>query len=230
MAIAPCYKQPMSTRSLGLSDALYDYLLQHSLREPELLRALREETASHPRAAMQISPEQGQLMGLLVELIGARRAIEVGVFTGYSALRVALSLPPDGHLLACDVSDEYTQIARRYFAATGVAEKVELVIAPATETLAARLAAGEAGSYDFAFIDADKPSYDAYYEACLELLRPGGLLVIDNMLWEGQVADLSDQRADTQAIRALSQKIHGDQRVTQSLLPVGDGLTLARKR
>ncbi|MBX3182550.1 MAG: class I SAM-dependent methyltransferase [Polyangiaceae bacterium] len=220
----------MSTRSLGLSDAVYDYLLQHSLREPELLTVLREETASHPRHAMQISPEQGQLMGLLVELIGARRAIEVGVFTGYSALRVALSLPPDGRLLACDVSDEYTQIARRYFAAAGVAEKVELVIAPAAETLAARLAAGEAGSYDFAFIDADKPGYDTYYEACLELLRPGGLVVIDNVLWEGQVADPTDQEASTLAIRALNQKIHRDARVTQSMLPVGDGLTLARKR
>ncbi len=220
----------MSLRSLGLPDNVYSYLLEHSLREPEVLTALRKETAEHPAARMQISPEQGQFMRLLVELMGVRRAIEVGVFTGYSSLSVALAMPDDGKLLACDVNAEFTSIAKKYWERAGVSHKVELVLAPASETLQARISAGEAGSYDIAFIDADKGGYQAYYEHCLELLRPGGLILVDNVLWSGAVADPSDQGSDTQAIRKLNDHIHADQRVNVSMLPLGDGLYLARKR
>lgn len=220
----------MSTRSLGLSDSVYEYLLAHSLREPELLAELRKETAELPAARMQISPEQGQFMALLVELMGAARAIEVGVFTGYSSLRLALALPADGRLLACDVSEEFTSMARRYWDRAGVSSKVQLVIAPASETLQARIESGEAGSYDIAFIDADKDNYQVYYEQCLQLLRPGGLLLVDNVLWSGSVADDANQESSTVAIRALNDHIHQDERVTASLLPVGDGLYLVRKR
>lgn len=220
----------MSTRSLGLSDSVYEYLLAHSLREPELLAELRKETAELPAARMQISPEQGQFMALLVELMGAARAIEVGVFTGYSSLRLALALPADGQLLACDVSEEFTSMARRYWDRAGVRSKVQLVIAPASETLQARIESGEAGSYDIAFIDADKDNYQVYYEQCLQLLRPGGLLLVDNVLWSGSVADDANQESSTVAIRALNDHIHQDERVTASLLPVGDGLYLVRKR
>lgn len=219
----------MSNRTLTLDDRLYRYLLEHSLREhPELAR-LREATRAHPLARMQISPEQGQFMALLVKLIGARRTIEVGVFTGYSALAVALALPDDGRILACDVSDEFTAIGRPYWRRAGVEHKIDLVLAPALATLDARLAAGEAGAYDFAFIDADKAGYDAYYERCLALLRPGGLIAIDNVLWSGRVAtDAGDE--DTLALRRLNRKLHGDERIDLSLLPIGDGLTLARRR
>lgn len=220
----------MSLRSLGLPDNVYAYLLENSLREPDVLAALRRETAEHPAARMQISPEQGQFMGLLVELMGVRRAVEVGVFTGYSSLSVALAMPDDGKLLACDVNAEFTTIAKKYWERAGVSHKVELVLAPAAETLAARVAAGEAGSYDLAFIDADKGGYQTYYERCLELLRPGGLILVDNVLWSGNVADPSDQDEDTQAIRKLNAHIHADQRVSVSMLPLGDGLYLARKR
>lgn len=213
-----------------MTEALYGYLLKTTLREPELLRRLRQETAALPSGGMQISPEQGQLMSLLVELIGARRCLEVGVFTGYSSTVVALALPPDGKLVACDVSEEWTQIARRYWREAGVEAKVELHVAPARETLDALLAQGQAGSFDFAFIDADKTGYDAYYERCLSLLRAGGLLAVDNTLWSGAVADDSDQRDATLAIRALNAKIAADARVSASLVPVGDGLYLARKR
>jgi caffeoyl-CoA O-methyltransferase len=178
---------------------------------------------------MQISPEQGQFMALLVKLLGARRAIEIGVFTGYSALSVALALPDDGKLLACDISDDYTRVGRPFWEQAGVAHKIELKLAPARQTLDARLAAGEAGQHDFAFIDADKTSYDAYYERCLQLLRPGGLIAIDNTLWSGKVAQASSD-ADTVALQALNDKLHGDARIDLSLLPIGDGLTLARKR
>jgi len=220
----------VSLRSLGLPDAVYDYLLAHSLREPELLSELRAETAKLSAARMQISPEQGQFMALLVELTGAKRAIEVGVFTGYSSLRVALALPADGRLLACDVSEEYTRIARRYWERAGVSGKLELVLAPASETLQARIDSGAAGSYDIAFIDADKDNYQTYYEQCLQLLRPGGLLLVDNALWGGAVADQTNQDSSTLAIRALNAHIHQDERVSASLLPVGDGLYLVRKR
>jgi predicted O-methyltransferase YrrM len=220
----------MSVATIKMTEALYGYLLNTTLREPELLARLRVETAALPNAGMQISPEQGQLMGLLIELIGARRTLEVGVFTGYSSTVVALALPSDGKLVACDVSPDWTDIARRYWQEAGVASKIELHVQPALQTLDALLASGEAGTFDFAFIDADKTSYDAYYERCLVLLRVGGLIAVDNTLWSGAVADEADQRESTRAIRALNVKIAADARVTTSLIPIGDGLYLARKR
>jgi predicted O-methyltransferase YrrM len=219
----------MSNRSLSLDDTLYDYLLAHSLREHPEQIALREATHSHPRAGMQISPEQGQFMALLVKLLGARRTLEIGVFTGYSALSVALALPADGRILACDISEEYTRIGRRYWERAGVAHKIELRLAPALQTLDAELAAGASGCYDFAFIDADKTGYADYYEHCLQLLRQGGLIAIDNVLWSGAVAQPA-RDDDTRALQALNERLHGDERVDLSVLPVGDGLTLARKR
>ena len=219
----------MSSRTLNLDDALYDYLLAQSLREHPMQVALREATRGHAHAGMQISPEQGQFMALLVRLIGARRALEIGVFTGYSALAVALALPEDGRLLACDVSDEYTRVGRPFWQQAGVAQKIDLRLAPALATLDAQLAEGAAGGFDFAFIDADKSGYDAYYERCLRLLRPGGLIAIDNTLWGGAVARPA-QDADTEALQRLNAKLHQDQRIDLSLLPIGDGLTLARKR
>jgi caffeoyl-CoA O-methyltransferase len=213
-----------------LPDDLYAYLLDVSLREHDVLRSLREETAGLERSNMQIGPEQGQLMALLVELLEARKALEVGTFTGYSALAVALALPEDGRLVACDVSEEWTAVGRRHWAAAGVAHKIDLRLAPALETLDGLLANGEAGTFDFAFIDADKEGYDAYYERTLELIRPGGLIVLDNTLWEGKVVDPDVTDPDTEAIRAINAKLATDERVTLSLLPVGDGLTLARKR
>ena len=219
----------MSRRTLNLDDALYDYLLGHSLREHPEQTALREATRSHAHAGMQISPEQGQFMSLLIKLIGARRTIEIGTFTGYSALTVALALPTDGKVLACDISAEYTSIGKPYWQRAGVADKIELVIAPATGTLDARIAAGESGRYDFAFIDADKTGYDAYYERCLQLIRAGGLIAIDNTLWGGEVARPADDD-DTRALQALNDKLHHDERIEMAMLPIGDGLTLARKR
>lgn len=219
----------MARRTLSLDDVLYQYLLDHSVREHPAQTALREATKTHPNATMQISPEQGQFMALLVRLLGARRCIEVGVFTGYSALTVALALPDDGRVLACDISDEFTRIGKPYWEAAHVAGKIDLHLAPAVATLDARIAAGESGQYDFAFIDADKSSYDAYYERCLVLVRAGGLIAIDNTLWSGKVARAAED-ADTAALQALNIKLHGDDRVDLSLLPLGDGLTLARKR
>jgi predicted O-methyltransferase YrrM len=220
----------VSRRSLNLSDTLYDYLLAHGVREHPSQAALREATRNWPRAGMQISPEQGALLGLLLKLGGARRAIEVGVFTGYSALTAALALPDDGHLLACDLSDQDARLGMPHWQAAGVAHKIEFVAAPARKTLQARLDAGEAGRYDFAFIDADKTGYDHYVELCLQLLRPGGLIAIDNVLWGGSVADPAADDPDTRALRALNAKLHADLRVDLVMLPVGDGLTLARKR
>jgi len=219
----------MANRTLQLDDALYDYVLAHSLREHPAQAALREATRSHPHAGMQIGPEQGQFMALLVRLMGARRTLEIGVFTGYSALCVALALPDDGRVLACDVSDAYTRIGLPYWQSAGVAHKIDLRIAPARETLDACLAAGEAGQFDFAFIDADKSAYDDYYERCLRLIRGGGLIAIDNTLWSGDVARRAET-ADTAALQALNDKLHRDERIDVSLLPIGDGLTLARKR
>ena len=213
-----------------MTDDLYGYLLDTSLRESALLKRLRDETAAHPQARMQISPEQGQFMQLLVKLLGARRCVEVGVFTGYSSLAVALALPADGHILACDVSEEFTAVARRYWKEAGVAGKIELKLAPARETLDARLKAGEAASYDFGFIDADKANYAHYYERILQLLRPGGMVAVDNVLWSGRVLDNADKSEDTAAIRAFNKALHHDERVDLSMLPIGDGLTLARKR
>ncbi|HEY9645484.1 MAG TPA: class I SAM-dependent methyltransferase [Chroococcidiopsis sp.] len=220
----------MSNKTLGLSPALYDYLLDNSLREPDILQKLRQETAEHPMSQMQIAPEQGQFMALLVQLMGAKKALEVGVFTGYSSLSVALALPADGQLVACDVSEEFTAIARRYWDLAGVSDKITLHIAPALETLDRLLAEGEAGTFDFAFIDADKSNYQAYYERSLQLVRPGGLIAIDNVLWSGDVADPAVQDTRTQAIRALNHMLHHDDRVTLSLVPIADGLTLAVKR
>ena len=220
----------MSNRSISLTDSLYQYLLDVSLREPPLLRALREETAEMRQRSMQIAPEQGQFMALLARLVGARRCIEVGVFTGYSSLSVALALPDDGHIVACDVSEEWTSIARRYWKQAGVDRKIELRLAPAVETLDALLADGGEGRYDFAFIDADKTNYLAYYERVVRLLRPGGLVTVDNTLWDGAVADAADQQPDTVALREFNQRLHRDERVDLSLTPIGDGLTLARKR
>lgn len=219
----------MSRRTINLDDALYRYLLEHSLREHPQQTALREATASHPRAGMQISPEQGQFMQLLVKLVGARRTLEIGTFTGYSALTVALALPDDGRILACDISAEYTAVGKPYWQRAGVAGKIELVIAPALATLDARIADGEAGRYDFAFIDADKSGYGGYYERCLQLLRTGGLIAFDNTLWGGAVARPAEDD-DTRALQALNDKLHRDQRIDLALLPIGDGLTLARKR
>jgi len=216
-------------RTLNLDERLYSYVLSHSLREHPAQVALREVTRSHPHGMMQIGPEQGQFMALLVKLMAVRRAIEIGVFTGYSALTVALALPDDGQLLALDISDEYTKIGRPYWERAGVAHKIDLRIAPAMATLDALLAAGEAGAFDFAFIDADKTGYDGYYERCLQLLRIGGLIAIDNVLWNGSVARPASD-ADTTALQALNDKLHRDDRIDLSLLPIGDGLTLARKR
>jgi len=220
----------MSNRSISLTDSLYQYLLDVSLREPSLLLRLREETAADPLARMQISPEQGQFMALLAKLTGARRCLEVGVFTGYSSLCVATALPDAGRIVACDVSEHWTSIARRYWAEAGVAHKIDLRLAPALETLDSLVAAGEVASYDFAFIDADKTNYVGYYERALVLLRPGGLVVADNTLWSGRVADPEVADGDTVALRHFNEHLHRDSRIDLSVLPVGDGLTLARKK
>ncbi|MFO7314869.1 O-methyltransferase [Rhodothermus marinus] len=220
----------MSRRTLPLNDALYEYLLEVSLREPEVLRLLRAETARHPRAEMQIAPEQGQFMALLARLIGARRALEIGVFTGYSALWVALALPPDGQLIACEVNEAYTAVARRYWEAAGVADRIALRLGPALKTLEALLAEGAAGTFDLVFIDADKETYDAYYERALELVRPGGLILLDNLLMGGRVADPAHREPPVEAIRRLNEKLCRDPRVDYALLPIADGLGLARRR
>jgi predicted O-methyltransferase YrrM len=220
----------MTDRRLQITDEIHRYLVEHSVREPEVLARLRAATAPLPQAQMQIGPEQGQLMALLARLVGAKRCIEVGVFTGYSSLAVALALPEDGRILACDVSEEWTSIARRFWREAGVEHKIELKLQPAVRTLEQLLDAGEADRYDFAFIDADKPAYDTYYELLLQLIRPGGLMLFDNTLWSGRVANPSDREQNNVALRALNDKLHRDERIDLSLLPVGDGLTLARKR
>ncbi len=220
----------MTTRHIELSEKLCDYVLDVSLREPPVLRRLRQQTAHLPMASMQIAPDQGQFMALLARLVGARRCLEIGTFTGYSALMLALALPPDGRIIACDIDPETTAIARRYWQEAGVADKIELRLAPALGTLDALLADGRAETFDFVFIDADKENYDHYYERALRLLRPGGLIVIDNVLWGGWVADLRRKDADTVALRALNAKLHRDERIDLALLPLADGITLARKR
>jgi caffeoyl-CoA O-methyltransferase len=219
----------MTTRTLGIPANLYDYLLEISLREREILTQLRQQTAQHPVGRMQIAPEQGQFMALLVQLIGAKKTLEVGVFTGYSSLIVALALPTDGKVVACDISAEFTSIAQSYWQQAQVADKIELHLAPALETLDKLLAAGEGETFDFAFIDADKSNYDNYYERSLQLIRPGGLIAIDNVLWSGRVADPAVQDNRTKKIRAFNEKLFQDQRISLSLVPIGDGLTLARK-
>lgn len=219
----------MAKQTLGLDLPLYDYLLSVSLREPESLAKLRQETARLPMAQMQIAPEQGQFMALLIQLVGAKKTLDVGVFTGYSSLVVALALPPDGRVVACDVDRDFTAIARRYWQEAGVAEKIDLHIAPALETLDRLLANGEAETFDFAFIDADKGNYENYYERSLQLIRPGGLIAIDNVLWSGRVADPQDLDKRTVAIRSFNEKLVRDDRIDLSLVPIADGLTLARK-
>jgi caffeoyl-CoA O-methyltransferase len=213
-----------------MTDALHAYLLSISAPQTEIMRRLREETAGMRSGGMQISAEQGQFMRLLVELTGAKKALEVGVFTGYSSLVVAQAMPEEGRIIACDVSEEFTAVARRYWQEAGVAGKIDLRLGPAVETLERLMAEGHAGTFDFAFIDADKSNYDTYFEAALRLLRTGGLIGIDNTLWSGRVADESSQDADTVALRALNRKLADDARVTVSVVPIGDGLTLARKR
>ena len=220
----------MTIRLLDLTPKLYDYMLSVSSRETELMVRLRAETAKMPGAGMQIPPLQGQFLAFLVSLIGARRGIEIGTFTGYSALWVASALPADGKLICCDVNAQTTAVARRYWKEAGVDHKIELRLAPALDTLKALLAAGGAGSFDYVFIDADKENYDAYYERSLELVRAGGLVVFDNMLWGGAVADGRKRDADTRALKAINIKLHTDTRIDLSLLYIGDGVTLARKR
>lgn len=220
----------MSTRTLNLDDRLHEYLLAVGVREPDVLARLRAETARLPMARMQISPEQGQFMGLLIRLMGARRCLEVGTFTGYSALVCALAMPPDGVLIAMDISEEWTAVARRYWLEAGVADRIRLRLGPAADTLAELAAGPDRGSYDFLFVDADKTGYARYFEFGLELLRPGGLMVFDNVLWGGRVADPADNDADTVAIRELNRRLRQDERVDICLVPIGDGLTLARKR
>ena len=219
----------MSRDSINLSDPLQAYVRRFGMREDADLAALREETANHPSAGMQIAPEQGQLMALLVRLLGARKTLEVGVFTGYSAMVVAKAMGPKGKVVALDVSEEFTAIARRHWTKAAIADRIELRIRPATDSLKGLVAAGESNTFDFAFIDADKANYDIYYEYALKLVRQGGLIAIDNVLWQGNVADSTDQSVDTVAIRAVNQKIHDDSRVETSMVPIGDGLTLALK-
>ena len=219
----------MSSRTLRMNDAIDAYLRRVSVRDTDVQRRLREETAALDQAGMQICPEQGQLMHMLAGLVGARRAIEIGVFTGYSALCVALALPEDGELVACDVNEEWTAIARRYWSEAGVASKIRLRLAPALDTLDALIGEGRGGEFDMAFIDADKTGYDLYYERCLALLRPGGLVLVDNVLWSGKVADENDRSEDTMALRAFNAKLRDDARIDLCMLPLGDGLTIARK-
>ncbi len=216
--------------NLTIDDALWDYMRRITLREPPILRRLREETAKLPQANMQISPEQGQFMALLIHLMGARKTLEVGVFTGYSSLAVALALPDDGRIIACDVNEEWTAIARRYWREAGVERKIDLRLRPALETLDDLIATGQGGRFDFAFIDADKENYANYFERALVLVRPGGLIAIDNVLWYGRVIDPKVKDTDTRAIRAFNEKLHGDERVWLSMLPIRDGLTLACKK
>ena len=215
---------------LNFPEELQKYLLSVSLREPPLLRRLREETAAHPMARFQIQPEQGQFMAFLIQAIGARRTLEVGVFTGYSSLAVALALPPDGRMVACDISEEFTAVARKYWKEAGVDHMIDLRVQPAMQTLRELMAAGQQGRFDFAFLDADKTGYEGYYECSLELLRPGGIIMVDNVLWSGRVLDAEDQTPDTVALRAFNKKLHADSRVSLSMLPLGDGVTLALKR
>lgn len=221
----------MANKTVTMTDPLYDYLLAVSVREPQVLADLREETAKLSEAGMQIGPDQGQFMGMLVKLIGARRALEVGTFTGYSALSVALAMPDDGRVIACDVSEEWTNIGRRYWQQAGVAHKIDLRIGPGAATLAQLVAdQSQHNNFDFAFIDADKGNYGHYFEHCMTLVRPGGLIAIDNVLWGGGVITESDQGPEVVAIRQLNAKLAQDERVEVSLVPIGDGLTLARKR
>ena len=220
----------MSNRTIIITESIYQYLCDHSLREDPILKDLRDHTYDMEERAMQIAPEQGQFMQMLVKLIGAKNTIEVGVFTGYSSLAIALALPEDGRIVACDVNPQYTSVAEKFWVSAGVREKIDLRIGPAKNTLLELINAGLTGTFDFAFIDADKINYDHYYELCLQLIRPGGLITVDNVLWGGTVSDDAINDVDTNSIRALNDKLHQDERIDLSLVPIGDGLTLAMKR
>lgn len=220
----------MSNRSIGLDDQTYDYLLEVSLRESAVCRRLREETAGMTQSNMQIAPEQGQFMALVARMIGAERFLEVGTFTGYSALVVALVLPDHGRVEALDISEEWTAIARRYWREAGVEDRISLRLNPAIDTLNELVDEGRSGTFDLAFIDADKTGYVDYFEACMELVRPGGVIMIDNTLWDGAVADPATRDTDTEAIRRFNRHVHNDSRIDLSLVPIGDGLTMARKK
>ena len=220
----------MSSKTLSLTDELREYLLRVGVREPAVLSRLRERTGALPDARMQICPEQGAFLTVFARAVGARRILEVGTFTGYSSVALAQALPPDGELLCCDVSEEWTAMARAAWAEAGLSDRVRLVLAPALATLDGLLAEGQAGRFDLAFVDADKESYPAYHERCLALLRPGGVALYDNVLWSGRVLDPADTTRDTVALRAFNERLRHDDRVDLSMLPVGDGLTLARKR
>lgn len=219
----------MSRSTLALTGELREYILNVSLREHPLLAALRQETAQHPEAKMQISPDQGQFMATLLRLIQARSVLEIGTFTGYSTLAMVLALPSDGHIVACDISEDYTKVARRYWSQAGVADRITLHIAPASQTLDELLASEKADTFDAAFIDADKESYDVYFERSLALVRPGGLIMIDNVLREGDAANPATESAATQSVQALNKKLHQDSRVHLTLVPIGDGVTLLQK-
>lgn len=216
-------------KTIVMNEKLYQYLLSSCSRESDILKRLRAETHELPEGNMEISPDQGALMAMLAHCTGARRTLDVGVFTGYSSLAVGLALPHDGYILACDVSDEYTQVARRYWREADIAHKIDLRLGPAAQTLQGLLSDDQANSFDLAFIDADKLNYDTYYELALQLVRPGGLILIDNVLWGGAVVDAKNVTPETQVIRALNKKVSEDRRVTACLLPISDGLTLARK-
>ena len=220
----------MANRTLNLSENLYAYFQSVSLRADPILEALRAETSNLPGAIMQIAPEQGQFMHLLARIAGVSKALEIGVYTGYSALCVARALPDDGQLIACDINAEWTAIARRYWERASVADKIDLRLKPARETLEDLLETGAHGTFDFSFIDADKENYQLYYEHALELAKPGGLILIDNVLWSGKVADVDVNDADTSAIRELNQQLHDDERIDFVTLPLGDGLTITVKR
>ena len=219
----------MSRANYLFRSDIHDYMLANTLREPDILRRLREETATHERAIMQIPAEQGQFLALLVKMLGARNTLEIGVFTGYSSLAVALALPAGGKIVACDISEEYTSVARRYWAEAGVGGKIDLRIAPASDTLRALVTEGRAGTFDFAFIDADKTGYAQYYELALTLLRPGGLIAVDNVLQSGRLLDPANNDPDTVAIREFNHALLGDARVDVTMLALADGLTLALK-
>ncbi len=219
----------MSRSTLALTDELREYILDVSLREHPLLAALREETAQHPKAKMQISPDQGQFMATLLRLIQARSVLEIGTFTGYSTLAMMLALPSDGHIVACDISEDYTKVARKYWSEAAVADRITLRIAPASQTLDELLASGKVNTFDAAFIDADKESYDVYFERSLALVRPGGLIMIDNVLRGGDAANPATESTATQSIQALNKKLHQDSRVHLTLVPIGDGVTLLQK-
>ena len=219
----------MSNRTLSIDDRIYDYLLDVSVQEPDLLKQLREETADIEYSEMQIAPEQGQFMALLTKLVGARRALEIGTYTGYSSISIARALPDDGKLICCDDSEEWTAIARKYWQLAGLEQRIELILGDANQTLQQMLKEGAAGTFDFIFIDADKQNYLDYYELSLHLLREGGLIAVDNTLWSGDVADPANTEPSTRAIRHFNEMLSQDKRVEISLVPIGDGLTLVRK-